>query len=90
MPWAILIGFFYLTSCAVARFSLKGLRGVNNFGHNHFLVYEKKTDLVRGLVSKDILLRSTKENASLISFLRPVSFEMVCLCTAMQNFSRLL
>ena len=36
------------------------------------------------------LLRSTKENASLISFLRPVSFELVCLCTAMQNFSRLL
>ena len=39
---------------------------------------------------KIYLLRSTKENASLISFLRPVSFEMVCLCTAMQNFSRLL
>ena len=35
-------------------------------------------------------LRSTKENASLISFLRPVSFELVCLCTAMQDFSRLL
>ena len=31
-----------------------------------------------------------KENTSLISFLRPVSFELVCLCTAMQNFSRLL
>ena len=31
-----------------------------------------------------------KANASLISFLRPVSFESVCLCTAMQNFSRLL
>ena len=39
---------------------------------------------------KIYLLRSTKENASLISSLRPVSFELVCLCTAMQNFSRLL
>ena len=31
-----------------------------------------------------------KANASLISFLCPVSFELVYLCTAMQNFSRLL
>ena len=39
---------------------------------------------------RKVYLRSTKENASLISFLGPVSFELVCLCTAMQDFSRLL
>ena len=37
-----------------------------------------------------IIAFDEKPNASLISFLRPVSFELVCLCTAMQNFSRLL
>ena len=37
---------------------------------------------------RKVYLRSTKENASLISFLGPVSFELVCLCTAMQDFSR--
>ena len=46
--------------------------------------------LARKLTQDILLLRSTKENASLISFLRPVSFELVCLCTAMQNFSRLM
>ena len=43
-----------------------------------------------GLSLVAVFLRLTKENASLISFLHPVSFELVCLCTAMQNFSRLL
>ena len=37
-----------------------------------------------------IIAFDEKENASLISFLRPVSFELVSLCAAMQNFSRLL
>ncbi len=35
----------------------------------------------------EILLPSTKESTSLILFLRPVSFKLVCLCTVMQNES---
>ena len=45
---------------------------------------------IQVLIIITLIAFDEKENACLISFLRPVSFELVCLCTAMQNFSRLL
>ena len=49
----------------------------------------KATEVIRTMkVTIMIIAFDQKANASLISFLRPVSFELVCLCTAMQNFSR--
>ena len=40
---------------------------------------------IQVLIIITLIAFDEKENACLISFLRPVSFELVCLCTAMQD-----